>query len=185
MLNDEEKRDNFIIERNFLDSIIFLPEIDTILQKKSLQTSHVRICDIGSGGGFPAIPLAIMKPEWDFTLCESIGKKCDFLNSLVQNLKLQNIKILNNRIENLNKEKNYKHKYNFITSRAVAKLDEVIKYSLPLINPNGYIVAYKAKDINEEINIIKPLINKNNLNLKVFSKVINDVERKLVCLSKK
>lgn len=169
-----------IIEKHFLDSIIFLPEIE------SHTTYHLpltTVLDIGSGGGFPAIPLAIMKPDWEFTLCESIKKKCDFLNHLVQELDLKNATIVNARVEALHTTP-LRKSFDVITCRAVAKLDELIKYSLPLLKPGSSLLAYKAKDINDEIKNAEKFIEKKNLklNIDVVSKEINGVERRLIIL---
>lgn len=159
-----------ILERHFLDSIVFLPEIEGLINQTPT------ILDIGSGAGFPAIPLAIMKPEWNFTLSEATMKKANFLNELIKHLNLKNAKVENRRAEEL------KNKYDFITARAVAKLDELIKYSLHILKKGGSLLAYKAKDIDEEIKLAESLINKHHMKLKTHSKVINDVERKLVIL---
>ena len=141
------------------------------------------IFDIGSGGGFPGIPLAIMKPEWKFTLCESTTKKAIFLNHLIKELNFdKQINIINNRVEMIHKLPQYKHKYNFVTARAIAKVDELIKYSLPLLKEGGYLLAYKAKDIDDEINNAQELIEKNKLKLETFTKELNGVERKLVTI---
>lgn len=160
-----------ILERHFLDSIVFLPEIEGLINQTST------ILDIGSGAGFPAIPLAIMKPEWDFTLSEATFKKANYLNELIKHLDLKNAKVENRRAEEL------KNKYDFTTARAVAKLDELIKYSLPILKKGGALLAYKAKDIDEEIKLAESLINKNHMRLKIYSKFINEIERKLVRIS--
>lgn len=169
-----------IIEKHFLDSIIFLPEIENLCTGVLQYPST--IFDIGSGGGFPAIPLAIMKPEWTFTLCESIKKKAGFLTNLVGELELKNkVEILNTRAETC-RGMSQQNKYDFVTARAIAKLDLLIKYSLPLLKKGGYLLAYKARDIDEEIKNIEPLIKKNKLKLEIFTKELNGVERKLVVI---
>ncbi len=160
-----------ILERHFLDSIVFLPEI------KSLINQNPTILDVGSGAGFPAIPLAIMEPNWEFTLCESISKKAVFLSELIKHLELKNSKVENKRAELL------KAKYDLITARAVAKLDELIKYSLPLLKKGGSLLAYKAKDIDEEVKLSEKLIKQYSLKLKIFSKELNSIERKLVVVN--
>lgn len=156
-----------ILEKHFLDSILFLPEIESLVFN-----SLISILDIGSGGGFPAIPLAIMKPNWHFTLCESVKKKTNFLEHIVKELGLKNVEIINGRVETLHVTS---LRFDLITARAVAKLDELIKYSMPLLKKDGYLIAYKAKNIDDEIKNIK--------NLKIFSKEISSVERKLVVLT--
>jgi len=139
------------------------------------------VFDIGSGGGFPGIPLALIKPEWDFTLCESTTKKANFLNHLVKELDLKNVKIINARAETCH-GMSPQTKYNFVTARAIDKLDVLLKYALPLLKKDGHLIAYKAKDIDEEIKHIEKIIEKNKLTLKIFSKTMNDVERKLVVI---
>lgn len=141
------------------------------------------ILDIGSGGGFPGIPLAIMLPECNFVLCESIKKKTRFLNYLINELGLQKVKIINERVENIRAIRELPQQYDFITVRAVAKLDELIKYAKPLLISGGCLFAYKAKNIDEEITGAKELIERNSLKLKIFSKNLNAVERKLVVIS--
>lgn len=141
------------------------------------------ILDIGSGGGFPAIPLAIMKPDWEFTLCESIKKKVSFLESLVKELNLNNVKIINTRVETLHATSQHKNKYDLVTVRAVAKLSKLIKYSIPLLKPKGFLTAYKAKDIEDELKEAEKIVEKNKLELKVYSKNLNGIERKLVVLT--
>ncbi len=173
-----------IIEKHFLDSILFLPEIERFPQFSILNSQFFNFVDIGSGAGFPAIPLAIMKAEWKFTLAESTRKKADFLKVLVQELDLRNIRIINDRVEVISKENKYKNNFDFVTVRAVAKLDELLKYSLPLLNKNGCLLAYKAKDIDEEVKQTEKLIEKHNLNLEIFSKECNDIIRKLVVIQR-
>ena len=168
-----------VIEKHFLDSILFLPEIENLCRCWSRPAPTANVLDVGSGGGFPAIPLSIIKPEWEFTLCESTKKKAIFLMHLTKELGIEDkVKIINGRVEALPHDK----KFNFITARAITKLDELIKYSLSLLKKDGYLLAYKAKDIEDEIKDAENLIKKNNLKLKIFSKEINGVERKLVTI---
>ena len=147
-----------------------MPEIEGLINQTPTAL------DIGSGGGFPGIPLAIMKPKWKFTLCESIKKKANFLEYLVKELNLTNVEIINARVETLHATSLHKNKFDFVTARAVAKLDVLIKHSLPLLKKGGYLLAYKAKDIDDEIKNV-------TLPLQILSKEINGVERKLVVLS--
>ncbi|MBI3590692.1 MAG: 16S rRNA (guanine(527)-N(7))-methyltransferase RsmG [Candidatus Melainabacteria bacterium] len=169
-----------IIEKHFLDSIVFLPEIENLINHNQgrINPAPTNLLDIGSGGGFPAIPLAIMKPDWDFVLCESIKKKAGFLTTLVKELNLEKrVTIINDRVETLSN-----NQFDFITARAIAKLDILIKYALPLLKKDGHLLAYKAKDIDDEIKTAEEIIKKNKLKLKIFSKEINGVERKLIVI---
>jgi len=173
---------NPILEKHFLDSILFLPETENLPWGK--EPFAPTVFDIGSGGGFPAIPLAIMKPEWKFTLCESTKKKAIFLTHLIKELGLEkNVNIINNRVEacySMPLQSNMK--FNIVTVRAVDKLDVLIKYALPLLKPNGYLLAYKSKDFQDEINNAQKIIDKNKLLLKIYSKELNGVERRLVVI---
>ena len=181
-INLISRKEENIIERHFLDSILFLPEFENLTHTSPIPTP-IFLLDIGSGGGFPAIPLAIMKPEWTFTLCESIKKKVSFLTHLIEELNITNhVTVINNRVESLYST-NQRQKYDFITARAVTKMDELIKYSLPLLKKEGYLLAYKAKDIDDELKNAEDLINKNKLGLTIFEKDLNGVERKIVAIT--
>jgi len=184
-INLISRKEENVLEKHFLDSIIFLPEIESLINQPHM------ILDIGSGGGFPAIILAIMKPEWDFTLCESTTKKANFLNVLINELGLKNTEIINARVEEIGKggfqTRPNKKKYDLITARAIAKLDELIKYAMPLLKKEGCLICYKAKDIDEELKHAEKIIQKTckgkvTLPLTIFSKEINGVERKLVIM---
>ncbi len=180
------KGEGSIIEKHFLDSILFLPEIEKLDVINHVSTN---VLDIGSGGGFPAIPLSIMKSEWKFTLSESIKKKADFLKHLVKELDIKNVEIINACVETLHTTSLQTNiKYDFITARAVAKLKDLIKYAIPILKPGGYLLAYKSKNIEDEINDAKKIMEKTcngriTLPLQIFSKEINGVERRLVIIS--
>ncbi len=177
-LKRTDDENDTILEKHFLDSIIFLPEIEGLINETPA------VFDIGSGGGFPAIPLAIMKLNWHFILCESTTKKADFLNLLINELNLnERVKVINSRVEKINKKNEYKDKFDIVTARAVAKLDELIKYSLPLLKQRGYLLAFKARETEEEILNAKKVMENNKLDFKIFSKEINGIERKLIVLS--
>jgi len=183
-----------ILEKHFLDSIIFLPEILSLITNTDLRSqgsnnsgprSHVSIFDIGSGGGFPGVPLAIINPNWKFTLCESTKKKSIFLSHLISQLELTSqIKILNERVENINQKKEYCSIFDLVTVRAVEKLNTLIEYSLPLLKQSGSLLAYKAEDITNEMQNIDKLVKNRRLTVKIFEKEINKVRRKLICVKK-
>jgi 16S rRNA (guanine527-N7)-methyltransferase len=134
-----------------------------------------------------------MKPEWKFTLSESITKKANVLMDLRKELGLENqINVINNRVEVIHELPKHKNTYDFVTARALAKLNILITYALPLLKPKGFLLAYKAKEIDCEIKDVKDvydqikksqkIIRKNDLELKIFTKEVNGVERKLVAV---
>ncbi|MBI1857808.1 MAG: 16S rRNA (guanine(527)-N(7))-methyltransferase RsmG [Candidatus Melainabacteria bacterium] len=180
-----------ILEKHFLDSIIFLPEILSLINNSGFiphtpyLNTQCSVFDIGSGGGFPGVPLAIINPHWRFTLCESTKKKSIFLSHLISQLELTSqIKILNERVENINQKKEYCSIFDLVTVRAVEKLNTLIEYSLPLLKQGGNLLAYKAEDITNEMQNVDKLVKNKKLTVKIFEKEINKVRRKLICVKK-
>ena len=110
-----------------------------------------RVLDIGSGAGFPGIVLKIEKPELDVTMIDSVSKKVNYLNSLIQALELKKICAFHTRVEDLPE----KEKFDTVTARAVARLNVLAEYALPFVKIGGAFVAYKAEDSEEEINEAK------------------------------
>ena len=106
--------------------------------------------DVGSGGGFPYVPIKILKPELKATLLEATGKKCEFLRELIKELELKNTEVICGRAEELAHDKFYREKFNFCTARAVAALPILSEYCLPFVKKGGKFVAYKG-DAEQEI----------------------------------
>lgn len=106
--------------------------------------------DVGSGGGFPSVPIKILKPKLKATLLEATGKKCEFLRELVKELELKNTEVICGRAEELAHDKFYREKFDFCTARAVAALPALCEYCLPFIKKGGKFVAYKG-DAEQEI----------------------------------
>ena len=119
---------------------------------------NAQVADIGSGGGFPAIPLCIQREDIHITLIESVAKKCAFLEYAVKELGLKNAKIVCGRAEILAKEKEYREKFDIVTARAVAKLNTLSEYCIPFVKVNGLFIAYKAI-VSEEIESGKNAVN--------------------------
>ena len=125
-----------MIERHFVDSYILSKEID-----------RGSLLDIGSGAGFPGIILAIVK-DIKVTLVESISKKSNFLNMIVDRLCLNNIEVINSRVEDIDKKD-----FDYTTARAVASLPIISEYSMPLLRIGGKLLAQKGPRYKEEIEI--------------------------------
>ena len=143
--NDEK----FLYEKHIYDSLA----IKLLFNK--LKILPKSILDIGTGGGFPSLPIAIEYPEICVTGIDSIQKKILAVTNISNKLDLKNIKFIRERVENLKTEK-----YDIITSRAVAKVSQLIEYAYPLLNQDGFMVLYKSKLLNDEIEEAKPLIRK-------------------------
>lgn len=110
-----------------------------------------RICDVGSGGGLPSVPLAIALPGAAFTLIESVGKKAAFLRHAAESLDLRQIEVVNERAEDTARDPAKRARQNVCTVRAVATLPTLAEYCLPLLEVGGYVVAMKGRVSEEEL----------------------------------
>jgi 16S rRNA (guanine527-N7)-methyltransferase len=128
-IRDEEG----IILKHFIDSLFALRAVDL----------EGHILDIGSGGGFPGIPLKILKPRLEMTLLDSVGKKVKAMNYFVQELGLKDITALQERAEVLAQHRDHKGKYDFVVSRATAYMSDILPWSVPFLKRNGKIILYK------------------------------------------
>lgn len=107
------------------------------------------VVEIGSGGGFPSIPLKIIRGDLSFTLVESTGKKCDYLKAVVDKLNLNCVKVINARAEEAAKLPLYREKFDYAVARAVAKLNTLSEYCLPFVKTGGRFIAYKSCNTEE------------------------------------
>ena len=148
--NDEK----LIFEKHIFDSL----SIKLLFDK--LDTLPNTILDIGTGGGFPSIPIALEYPEIQVTGIDSIQKKINAISNIAKKLQIKNIEFIRDRVENI-KDK----KYDMITSRAVAQTSLLIEYAYPLLKKDGYLVLYKSKNVDEEIEKAKPLIRKLHMKI--------------------
>ncbi len=116
---------------------------------KTLFKKNARVCEIGSGAGFPSIVLKILRPDLSFDLFESVGKKCEFLRAAVDKLQLTNVNIYNLRAEDAAKDSAFREKYDHATARAVARMNTLSEYCLPFVKVGGTFIAYKSGDLTE------------------------------------
>ena len=128
-----------VIKKHFIDSAL---GVDKIVGNN--------LIDVGSGGGFPAIPLKIMKEDIYLTLLEATGKKCEFLKTVVKELSLNNVTVINGRAEDLAKDINFREKFSTCSARAVARLNTLCEYCMPFVQKGGVFLAYKG-DAEEEL----------------------------------
>ena len=142
--NDEK----FLWEKHIFDSLA----VGQIFQRLSLD--GLRLLDIGTGGGFPAVPLAIKYPELEVYALDSIRKKIAAIVAIKAELGLENLHPLCERAERLT------DKFDIITSRAVAPLKVITGYALPLLKKDGIFVAYKSRKVQEEIDEAKGILRK-------------------------
>ncbi len=140
--------ENDIILKHFVDC-------GTILKYIKDNSS---IIDIGTGAGFPGIPLKILNNSLKITLMDSLNKRIIFLNNVIDELKLSNIEAIHARAEELARNKNYREKYDISTSRAVANLSTLSEYMLPFVKKDGIAISMKGSNIDEELNNSKKAI---------------------------
>lgn len=143
-----------IIEK---ESVFLKHFYDSLTIVKIIDLNNESLCDLGTGAGFPGMVLKIIFPNLKVTLIDATLKKCNFLEKVIKELKLENIKVINARVEEYAKIE--REKYDIVTARAVAPLKHLLEYGVPLLKVNGTFVAMKG-NINEELNGIENYENK-------------------------
>ena len=171
--------DDEIDIKHFLDSLT--PFVTDIFKGSK------RVIDIGTGGGFPGLPLKIVNPDLDVTLLDSLNKRIIFLNEVIDSLELDRIKAIHGRAEELSIKETYREKYDICVSRAVASLDTLSEYCIPFVKLGGYFVSMKGPDYDEELKQSKNAIK--ILGGKVLEKRIvkipeSDIEHSLIIIEK-
>ena len=149
-LNLVSKNDEKVLfEKHIYDSLA----IKLFFEKYKI--NNVKLLDIGCGGGFPSVPIAIEFPNINVVGIDSIRKKINSINNMKEALALKNLSTICGRVESLSGER-----FDIITSRAVADLAKITAYALPLLKKNGYFVAYKSKKALEELEGAKDILKK-------------------------
>jgi 16S rRNA (guanine527-N7)-methyltransferase len=120
--------------KHFLDSLAALPEVP----------AEARLLDIGSGGGFPGLPLKVMRPKQNMTLIDGAGKKINFIKHVIRRLSLEKVEALHVRAEDLAAEPLYAGAFEVVICRALADLRTLVRLAWPLLSPHGAIIAYKG-----------------------------------------
>lgn len=142
------------------------------------------LVDIGSGGGFPAVPLKIVKDDLKVTLIEATDKKCEFLKTVARELELNDVTIICGRAEELAKKEEFREKFDICTARAVARLNVLAEYTLPFVKKGGTFLAYKGdadEELKEAENAIK-LLGGKVINYKKY--VLDGAKRAFISIEK-
>lgn len=139
-----------VLEKHFLDSISLIRAVD--LNQK------LTVMDMGTGAGFPGIPLKIAFPNLKVTLADSLNKRVLFLQEVIDALKLEDIEAIHGRAEDLARDKKYREQYDISVSRAVANLSTLSEYCLPFVKIGGQFISYKSGEIEEEVNESKSAV---------------------------
>lgn len=139
-----------VLDKHFLDSISLAQYVDL--------TKPVSVIDLGTGAGFPGMPLKIMFPDLKITLADSLNKRILFLDEVISELGLTDIQTVHARAEDLAHDPNYREQYDYCVSRAVANLSSLSEYCLPFVQIGGSFISYKSGEIEEELAAAKKAI---------------------------
>ncbi len=133
-----------VILKHFIDSL-------ALARYVKLWEKEYKIIDVGTGAGFPGIPLKIAFPNLQVTLFDSLNKRIKFLQEMIDTLKLKEITAVHGRAEEGARDKNMREKYDFVVSRAVANMAVLSEYCIPFVKVGGYFIPYKTGTVEEEI----------------------------------
>ena len=139
-----------VVSKHFLDSLLMVNAYD--MSKVS------SVIDVGTGAGFPGIPLKIVFPEIKCVLLDSLGKRIKFLDEVVDNLGLNHIELIHGRAEDLAKKEGYRENFDLAVSRAVANLSSLSEYCIPFVKVGGAFIPYKSGNIEDELKTSKKAI---------------------------
>lgn len=131
-----------IIIKHFIDSLTINSFID----------KNKKIIDVGTGAGFPGVPIGIYRDDLEVLLVDSLNKRINFLNTVCESLELNNIKTCHARVEELGHNKNSREIFDYATSRAVAPLNVLVEYMIPFVKVGGYCICMKGSNITDELN---------------------------------
>lgn len=168
------------------EEVILKHFIDSITISKYIK-ENAYIADIGTGAGFPGIPLKIIREDVKIVLVDSLNKRINFLNEVITKLNLQKIKTVHSRAEDFGINKEYREKFDIVTSRAVANLSTLSEYLIPLSKVNGKCLCMKGPDIEEEINAGKnaiKILGGTVTNVHKFNLPNSDIGRTVVEIEK-
>lgn len=197
--NKFQKYMNLLIERNKNINLTAITDKDEIVLKHFVDSLTInkyivdnsKIIDVGTGAGFPGIPLKIYNESLDITLLDSLNKRINFLNDVIEMLNLNKIRAVHSRAEDAAKNPDYRERFDIATSRAVANLSTLVEYLLPFVRVNGICICMKGPNVDEELNRAKKAIEVlggrieqvDNLKL-AADDAENDLERNIIIIRK-
>ena len=194
-INDFYKYMNLILEWNEKINLTAITEPSDIILKhfvdcltiKKYINKNEKIVDIGTGAGFPGIPLAIMNKENEFTLVDSLNKRINFLNEVKENLDLKNVITIHSRAEEFGQNKIYREKFDIAVSRAVANLSVLLEYLMPAVKLGGKLICMKGSQVEDEIKDAKYALNELGgkiVNIEEFYLPETDMKRNIILIEK-
>lgn len=188
---------DYMIEMNQVMNLTSITEEDEVILKHFYDSMSIikyydfhdqmNVIDVGTGAGFPGIPLAILLPNVQFTLMDSLNKRITFLKEVVKKCGLKNVECIHSRAEELAKDGEYRENYDVCVSRAVANLSVLLEYCIPFIKKGGKFISYKSISSEEELTDSKNAQNKLCCKLKEnisFELPDTDIKRNFLIFEK-
>lgn len=169
-----------VLLKHFVDSLVLDPN-------KLIKSDKIKLIDVGTGAGFPGLPIKIAFPNVDVVLLDSLNKRIKFLDEVINKLGLENIKTIHSRAEDGGRNKELREQFDIAISRAVANLSSLAEYNLPYVKLGGYFVAMKSGEIDEEAENAKKAIKLLGGQLEKITKFRlpnTDIDRSLVLIKK-
>ncbi len=169
-----------VVRKHFIDSIMICSLLDL--------NKDIRIIDVGTGAGFPGIPIKILNPDCRIVLLDSLNKRVRFLETVVNELGLDNVECIHGRAEDVSREKKYRASFDLSVSRAVANLSTLCEYCIPFLKKGGMFVSYKSDKADDEINGSENAVRtlgSEIISVKEISLPETDIVRKFVMITNK
>lgn len=188
----------YLIEKNKVMNLTGITEFEDVMRKhfvdslaivKAVDMQEIRtMLDLGTGAGFPGVPLKIVFPEIKIVLLDSLNKRIRFLNEIIEKCRFENIEAIHGRAEELARKTEFREKFDLCVSRAVANLASLSEYCLPYVKIGGLFVSYKSGNIDIELNEAKNavfLLGGEKKDTLRFQLPGSDIDRSLVVIEKK
>ena len=193
--NQFDKYMQLLLEWNEKINLTAITEPDQIILKHFIDSTTIlkyikdndKVIDIGTGAGFPGIPIKIMNETLDITLVDSLNKRVNFLNEIIQSLELDKIQVIHARAEELGRNKEHREVYDVAVSRAVANLSTLLEYLMPFVKVGGICICMKGPNIEEELKTAENAIIELGGKLEKVDNFYlpnSDIERNIIIIRK-